>query len=267
MPLYQKIETDKSFEYLQKIADILEEPICILGGWAVYYTVNDFYKKDKGPNYLGSKDIDLGFHLDTNLDKNKLINTTIGTSIKTLDINGFIPQGFRYYKDINVETGKELTPEESKKEQTHNIFKIYVDLLVDEIHPNFEEIFGFVPADEPLLSLVFLNKKKRRNISQFNHLLWLPMPEILLATKIISLPKRTKDEKLIKDICDIYALSFYSGEKVNKLINKTFELVNTDNLEKLRPYLKSDKEFIQAGESIQIEAEAIKNLFKELIQT
>jgi len=267
MPLYQKIEISKSFEYLQKIADVLEEPICILGGWAVYYTVNDFYKKDKGSNYLGSRDIDLGFHLDINLDKNKLKNTTIGISIKILEDNGFIPQGFRYYKDINVETGKELTPEESKKEQTHNILKIYVDLLVDEIRSNFEEIFGFVPADESLLSSVFLNKSNRREISQFNHLLWLPKPEILLATKIISLPKRTKDEKLIKDICDIYALGFYSGEKVKKLINKIPELVNKENLEKLRSYLKSDKEFIEAGEAIQIEAVAIKNLFKELIKT
>ena len=40
MPLYAKYETDTSFDYLEKIIKILEEPICILGGWAVYLTVN-----------------------------------------------------------------------------------------------------------------------------------------------------------------------------------------------------------------------------------
>jgi len=208
MTLYQKFETDTSYEYLQKIVDILEEPICILGGWAVYFTVNTKYKEETGANYLGSKDIDIGFHIDEKLNKHKLKDTAIGKSIKSLEDHGFIPQGFRYYKDINIETGKELTFEESKKEQTHNIFKIYVDLLVDKIHPSFKETFGFIPADEPLLSHVFLDKNKRMELTKLNTLLWLPSPEILLATKITSLPKRTKDEKLIKDICDIYALSF-----------------------------------------------------------
>jgi len=32
MALYAKYETDTSFDYLEKIIDILDEPICILGG-------------------------------------------------------------------------------------------------------------------------------------------------------------------------------------------------------------------------------------------
>jgi hypothetical protein len=59
MALYAKYETDTSFDYLEKIIDILDEPICILGGWAVYLTVNKKFKEDLGPDYLGSRDIDL----------------------------------------------------------------------------------------------------------------------------------------------------------------------------------------------------------------
>jgi hypothetical protein len=267
MTLYQKFETDTSYEYLQKIVDILDEPICILGGWAVYFTVNEKYKEEKGANYLGSRDIDIGFHIDEKLDKNKLKNTAVGKSMTSIKDHGFIPQGFRFYKDIHIETGKELTPHESIKEQTHNIFKIYIDVIVDNIHPHFKEIFGFIPADEPLLSNVFLDKNKRKELAEFNKILWLPSPEILLATKITCLPKRTKDEKLIKDICDIYALSFYSGEKIHLLIDKISSLITKENLEQIKSFLKSDKEVIQAGESIEVEPEAIKNLFKRIIKT
>ena len=61
MTLYSIFETETSFTYLQEIVKILKEPICILGGWAVYFTVNNAFKEDQGRNYLGSRDIDLGF--------------------------------------------------------------------------------------------------------------------------------------------------------------------------------------------------------------
>ena len=62
MPLYNEFETETSYKYLQQIIKILEEPICLLGGWAVYLTVNDNFNKNQGRNYLGSRDIyDLWF--------------------------------------------------------------------------------------------------------------------------------------------------------------------------------------------------------------
>jgi len=38
MTLYQKYETENAYAYLQQVVDLLEEPVCILGGWAVYFT-------------------------------------------------------------------------------------------------------------------------------------------------------------------------------------------------------------------------------------
>jgi len=127
MTLYQKYETENSYIYLQQVVDLLEEPICILGGWAVYFTVNERYKKEKGLDYLGSKDIDLGFHIDTNIDKSQLKNTILQKTISLLEKDNFRPLGSRYYKDISIEDGRELNDEESKTELSHNVFKMYVD--------------------------------------------------------------------------------------------------------------------------------------------
>jgi hypothetical protein len=265
MTLYQKYETENSYTYLRQVVDLLEEPVCILGCWAVYFTVNEMYKKEKGQNYLGSKDIDLGFHIDANIDKSQLKNTMMQKTISLLEKDRFRPLGFRYYKDISIEDGRELTHEESKTEFSHNVFKMYVDLLVDKIHPDFKEIFRFDPYDEELLSLVFENPKNRTELVKFKKLLWLPSPEILLSTKIKSLPDRT-EEKKIKDICDIYAISFFSNKKVKELITATKKILDKEKFERLKPLLNSDEEFLKAAEHLLVDGESIKNLFKELIQ-
>lgn len=266
MALYQKYETENSYTYLQQVVDLLEEPICILGGWAVYFTVNEQYKKEKGQDYIGSKDIDLGFHIDMNSDKDQLKNTMIAKTISLLEKNRFQPLGSRYYKDISIETGKELTDEESKIEPSHNVFKMYIDLLVDNMHPDFKEFFRFDPYDEELLSHTFKDPKNRTELIKFKKLLWLPAPEILLSTKIKSLPDRTEDKK-IKDICDIYALSYFSKKNIKDLIKATRTILDAEKFERLQPLLQSDEEFLKAADHLLVEGESIKNLFQDLIKT
>lgn len=142
---------------------------------------------------------------------------------------------------------------------------MYVDLLVDRIHPDFKEIFRFDPYDEELLSLVFENPKNRTELVKFKKLLWLPSPEILLSTKIKSLPDRT-EEKKIKDICDIYAISFFSNKKVKDLITAPKTILEKEKFERLKPLLNSDEEFLKAAEHLLVDGESIKNLFKELVK-
>lgn len=262
MALYQQFEADISFKYLEKIVAILEKPICIIGGWAVYFTVNEQFKKEHGRNYLGSRDIDLGFYIDKNLDKNELKNTEFGRALALLKELGFQPLGFRFYKDIAFDTGEDLTPEQSRETPIHNIFKIYVDPIVNDIHPAFEEIFGFTPLDEPLLSPVFQDEKNRTELTEFNELLWLPKPEILLATKIKSAPTRTKDEKLIKDICDIYALSWHSGKKFDQIKKGTRSILDFNDQE-LHTF-QSGEVFEKAGNAMGIGADIVKTVIEEL---
>lgn len=264
MRLYSDFETETSYIYLQKIANILNEPICILGGWAVYFTVNTAFRKDQGRNYLGSRDIDLGFYLNKKLTKSQLKSSTIGNALSLLEKKDFKPLGFRYYKDIHIETGKELTSDQSAKTPTHDIFQIYVDPIVNEVHPSFREIFGFDPVDEPLLSYVFQDKNYRTELTEFNKRLWLPTPEILLATKLKSVCNRTKDEKLIKDICDIYVLSWYSPKKFHQLKHDVHEFVH--EFDEISAKIHSEELFRNAEIALGIEAETIKNLFKILLE-
>jgi hypothetical protein len=266
MTLYQKYETDNSYKYLQQIIDLLEEPICLLGGWAVFFTVNELYKKETGSDYLGSKDIDLGFHIDMNFKEHQLKNTTMGKTILLLEKNVFQSQGSRYYKDLSTENGRELTVEESRKEPAHNVFKMYIDLMVDNVHPSFRKIFKFDPLDEDLLNLVFEKTTMRMELTKFKKLLWLPAPEILLSTKIKSVPNRSEDKR-IKDICDIYAISFFSNKKVKELMKESKILLEKDRFEKLKPFLESDDDFLKAAEHLLVDGESIKNLFKELLKT
>jgi len=266
MTLYSAIETDTSYKYLQQIIKILNEPICILGGWAVYLTVNSNFKKSEGRNYLGSKDIDLGFHIDLSLNKSQLKNTTMAKSLEKIEKDGFKPQSFRYYKEIHYETGKELTPEEIKTTPSHNIFPMYIDPMVDNIHPDFKEIFGFNPADESLLIPVFQNKNYRNKLHEFNKNLWLPTSDILLATKIKSLPTRPKGNKLIKDICDIYALSWYSGIDYKILKTKSKTHIDNDIIKKIKAITSREKDiFEKAQTAMDIDARTIQNLLKDLL--
>jgi hypothetical protein len=264
MGLYSDFETGTSYEYLQKIVEILKEPICILGGWAVYFTVNAAFQKDQGRNYLGSRDIDLGFYIDKKYTKQQLKSSTIGTALSLLEQQEFKPLGFRYYKDIHIETGKELTSEQSAKTPTHDIFQIYIDPIVNEIPPSFREVFGFDPVDEPLLTPVFQDENNRTELTEFHKHLWLPTPEILLATKLKSICNRTKDEKMIKDICDIYVLSWYSPRKFHELRQDVHTFI--DNLDEISAKVELKEWFKKAEIAMGIKAETIKNIFVQLLK-
>lgn len=267
MKLYPNYETEISFKYLKEVVNILDEPICILGGWAVYFTVNEKIKEDRGMGYLGSKDIDLGFNIDKTITDKTLKKTPIAKTIKLLEQNGFKPLSFRYYKDIGIETGEELTREQSAITPIHDIFQIYIDLIVDEIHPKFKKTFGLDPIDEPLLKHIFEEKRNRIELKEFEKMLWLPTPEILLATKIKSLPNRTKDNKKIKDLCDVYSLGWYSGKKLGPLK----EAINHFNTKKERndvlKCIKTEEYLLDScQQTMGIEKEIIKNLVIELLK-
>jgi len=265
MALYAKYETDTSFDYLEKIIEILDEPICILGGWAVYLTVNNKFKEDLGPNYLGSRDIDLGFHMDPSLDETELSQSAMKKALNILEENGFKPQGFRYYKEIEYGTDKELSKEEAEKIPPHNIFTIFVDPIIDYVHPSFKKIFNFDPVDETFLTHVFRDETKRKELIEFDKLLWLPTADILLATKIKSAINRQKDEKYVKDICDIYALSWYSDIKYHKINNEVHKILDESYFEKLRKRMNEDKSiFDKASIAMGIDSEIISNTLENL---
>jgi len=267
MKLYDDYETEISFKYLKEVVNILDDPICILGGWAVYFTVNERMKADRTMGYLGSKDIDLGFHIDKTVTDKFLKKTPIAKTITVLEQNGFKPLSFRYYKDISIETGKELTKEQSVITPIHDIFQIYVDLIVDEIHPTFKKTFGLNPIDESLLKHVFKDRRNRTELKEFEKMLWLPIPEILLATKIKSLPNRTKDNKKIKDLCDIYSLGWYSVKNLEQLKDGVSHFNTKKERDKVLKCIKTEEYLLDSCQQVMgVEKETIKNLVIDLLK-
>lgn len=211
--LYQPYEVEISQKYLQTVMSRVRGPVCLLGGWAVYIVVGENFKREQGRDYLGSRDIDLGFHIEKEWSRNELENSSFAVGVRTLIAMGFEPIGFRLAKHFHTDTKQELRREDAKKTPSYEIFDLFVDPVVDHIHPEAREILGFTPIDEPLLEHVFVGRKHR--VTEFyGRDILLPLPPVLLATKLKSVCHRDKEYKRIKDIADIYALSWYSDERL-----------------------------------------------------
>ena len=147
--MYKDFETRTSYRYLKEVISSLREPIYILGGWAVFFLVNERFQKAQGRPYIGSRDIDLGFNMHGDLKKSVLAQTI---KVLTEQLN-FKPLSFRLVKEIHTETEEEI--KEGETVPTYFTFPMYVDLIVDNIPKDFHEVFKFDPIDEPLLRFVF----------------------------------------------------------------------------------------------------------------
>ena len=251
--MYKEFETKTSYNYLKEVINSLDEPICILGGWAVFFHVNKKFEEAQGRPYLGSRDIDLGFNVNRDLTKSVLFR-----SIKILTEKlGFKPLSFRLVKEIHTETEEEV---EDKTVPAHFIFPMYVDLIVDTIPKDFKKVFGFSPIDEPLLKTVF-EKKEFKIMKELGRKLLLPKPELLLAMKANSLPNRDKEHKKTKDICDMFALAWYSEINV-----KDIDLTKYTSRDNINECLKSisDEDFEKAALQIGHKKEELKRVIRSV---
>ena len=203
--MYDDMEVRISGKYLAEVLATIDEPIVVLGGWAVRFLVNDRYKENTGRDYLGSRDIDLGFHIGDDLE-----NSAFAKALNTLEKDlGFSNQSFRLFKETHSETGEDLTMADAKKLPSHMIFPMYVDMIVDTMSPGFKAKFGFSPIDEPLIWPIFADEKNRIVREESGKTLWLPSAALMLSMKIRSHPARDKEHKRVKDICDISALLLF----------------------------------------------------------
>lgn len=223
--MYDNKETKRSFEYLQKVVSVLEEPICLLGGWAVFLTVNKNYKANTDRDYLGSRDIDLGFHLEEGKDFSK---SSFAKAMKKLEEEGFKEVGGRMVKELDFETGKELSKEEAQAKPIFDIHKMFVDLMVDYIPKSLDEKNRKLLLDETLLEYVFAKKENRTELEEFSKKLWLPKSWVLLAMKTKSLPGRQKEDKRKKDIADIAAILLFAREE--SAPPRMFEVLRKDKI-------------------------------------
>jgi hypothetical protein len=153
------------------------------------------------------------------MNNDDLRNSTYARAIDVIRKVGYIPQGsFRFYKIIKKSTGNVLTEEEAKKEQFYDLFYLYLDIMVDNIHPRHEEVFGCKVLDEPILARVF-DEGTGVKVNVDNIEVIVPPPHILLASKLKAIPGRDKEDKQLKDACDIYAILWHSPKKYGNIIS------------------------------------------------
>ena len=260
--MYEPVEIQISEKYLEKVFKLIKDNVCLLGGWAAYHIVNKNFEKATGRRYIGSRDIDIGFHIDKNWTEQQLKKSEFCAAIKQIENMGFRSISFRLIKDFNMETGRELTPTESAKLPQYQIFNLFVDPVVDYIHPKIKPLLGFVPIDEPLLSLVF-TKRLSTTAKLFGTNVLLPKTHVLLAMKLNSVITRDQEHKRIKDIADIYALLWHSDIKITQLKHHLFSIYPEEKARKTtRAFTKEEIERVSTA--IGVNTREITRVLAEL---
>ena len=236
--------------------------VCLLGGWAVYLTVNENFRGSEGRNFMGSRDIDLGFHMDPSWTDGELKGSVFARTVARIEQVGFRPLSFRFVKRFHTETRRELSEEEAKRVNQSFIFDMYIDPIVDVIHPRAKQVLGFVPVDEPLLSQVFAGKLFVSR-EEFGAKLMLPTAAVLLATKLNSVSNRDKEHKRIKDIADIYGLMWYSDDELGDLRTELFAMIGR---EKVASVLSSfrEEDYSAVARNLGTEKIQVSNALSEL---
>jgi len=261
--MYSEQEIDLSKKYLKILFRDCTKEVLLLGGWAVYLNVNDNYNDANGANYIGSKDIDIGFHIDMNWSDEKLQKSTISKWISKMKKLNFEAVSFRTVKYFDYDTLKELSIDEAKKKLDWETLKLYVDLIVDNIPPIFKKMFGFIPIDEPLLKLSL--KEDGYILTKYNGIdIKIVKPQILLAMKLNSVTTRTEDYKKIKDIADIFALTWYSGININEMKRKLYLIYEKERATKIIKNF-SKEELEQVAKVLNIDHNFITTVLQNLI--
>lgn len=202
--MYDPLETELSFDYLKRIVEKCKNKkirFAILGGWAVFFYVNEEYRRAFGVDYIKSRDIDI--FVDAK-DENKF-----NSVIKEL---GF-EKGeyhFRYKLVYDRENKKLLSIEEAKKKHLYNLINIFLDVFSNKktkiIGSWVLDVFKKIKVKEvDSISVIGLNS--------------------LLKSKCISFFEREKLDKEFKDACDLYVLLIYAkgfemSDEIKKAIKK-----------------------------------------------
>lgn len=259
--MYLSAEVDLSRRYLGELFGGGAEP-CLLGGWAVYLAVNERYRAASGRDYIGSRDIDVGFHIDPGWSREELNAAAFVSFLRKMRALGFQSQSFRLYRDFDQESLRPLSPEEADAKPTFDVVKLYVDPVVDRIHPLMPELFGFTPIDEPLLEAAF-TRDLFRTYSIGGVDVKVVTPHLLLATKLNSAVIRIHSHKRVKDVADIYALAWYSGLSLREMRDALQHVFPDENKEAVIDGIK-EEEIREVGSVLGVEPREIRRVLRAL---
>ena len=260
--------TDISEQELRPLCQTVEPPACLLGGWAVHLHVNDGFREEYGREYIGSRDVDLGFHVDPDWERDDLEAAPVGRSVQQVTEAGYIPLSFRFVRNFDRNTGETLTEAEAQSLPSHQVFDLYLDVIPDTDDLDaFQDVFGFRPPAEPLLEHVFtddaadpLTTVREWDVPADVRIV---DPDLLAAMKIRSIPDRDRDQKRVKDIADLHALLWYV-RAYREMRSDVRSWVTGADLDQLRDHVGDDA-YVDAANLLQIDAELVRDSIEQLV--
>lgn len=212
-PVYTDVLTQESARSLGGLLHDLPSPVALAGGHAVRLRVADAWRQRFRADYFGSRDIDVCYEVRAAWSEAEFRQSAAALAARRLRELGFEASGaFRFVRYVD-DDGRPLAREPASPKQLGTDYHgLFVDPMVSATHPLSKKVLGFTPIDDPVLQTVFDEPRLRNELIQFGPKVYLPATSVLVATKLKSLPNRTRDDKRIKDLCDLFALLRFGGE-------------------------------------------------------
>jgi hypothetical protein len=215
---YAEAVTGLSEGELQDVLRVAEPPVCLLGGWAVHLQVTEGFREAHGRDYIGSRDIDIGLHVDEDWTADDITDSPVGETLERVEEElGYSRGRFGFYQQFHRETGERLDDDQARNLASHNVFRVDIDVIPDTTKLDaFESAFGFRPPAEPLLEPVFSDQTGE---PLTEHVDWsvskdtqIAPPAALAAMKVRAFPDRDKSHKRLKDLADLHSLLWYVAD-------------------------------------------------------
>lgn len=260
--------TELSEQELQEVFEKVEPPVCLLGGWAVHFHVNPGFQSEHGRDYIGSRDIDIGIHVNDGLGGEELLETPVGKSISALEGLGYTKSRFGFVQNFLRDSQERITEDEANRYGMHEVFQVYVDLIPDTRElEDFRRVFGFTPPAEPLLAPVFehgIGEPISEYVSWSHSADKMIAPaKLLAAMKIRSLPDRDKSHKQVKDVADLHSLLWYVKD-FGKMKADTKGYVSGSKLDRVDKTV--DEAIIEdTAQLLQVDERLISNSISRLV--
>lgn len=170
--------------------------------------------------------------------------------------------GSRFVQHRDIGTGRPLTEDESRTRPKYEMFDLFVDLIVDKIHPEAKALFGLDPIDEPLLAHVFSGNRFTMS-GYFGQEIMMPDPDVLASMKINSVLSRSKEDKRIKDIADIYSLVWYSDMEFSDIKRSVHVMAGSAKIS-LTVSRFTDHDYGLASQMLGIDEDEISRIIAEM---
>jgi len=221
--VYDPVETDASYRYLQTLVSELGDGFAVIGEWAVHLHVDERFRRAIGVGYLRPGDIDVVISSKT---------AYVTRFKKAISEMGFVKGGlpFRYQLILDRESLEVISEKDAKEKMAYELINIYLDLFSEK-----KVKLG--------TWVITMAKDILANSTTIDNI---PIASVkdALDMKVVSLKERENIEKKEKDACDIYALLQYS-ETVQKdvLGNETLLLLANDYSEIIASHLFNDTNY------------------------